>query len=117
VFIVPLQEEFGWQTAEISSALALRLAAFGLLGPFAATSMNRFGVRSPNGADYARVEALPAEGLCAKRPRMIRFGPLVDHARAQRKGAVRRAGLTSARAGSTMPPVVFVGRSQRETDQ
>ena len=26
VFIVPLQEEFGWQTAEISSALAIRLA-------------------------------------------------------------------------------------------
>ena len=45
VFIVPLQEEFGWQTAEISSALAIRLALFGLLGPFAAAFMNRFGVR------------------------------------------------------------------------
>ena len=45
VFIVPLQEEFGWQAAEISSALAIRLALFGLLGPFAAAFMNRFGVR------------------------------------------------------------------------
>jgi MFS family permease len=45
VFIVPLQEEFGWQTAEISSALAIRLALFGLLGPFEAAFMNRFGVR------------------------------------------------------------------------
>ena len=45
VFIVPLQEEFGWQTAEISSALEIRLALFGLLGPFAAAFMNRFGER------------------------------------------------------------------------
>ncbi|WP_119681268.1 MFS transporter [Indioceanicola profundi] len=45
VFIVPLQREFGWDTGEISSALAIRLALFGLLGPFAAAFMNRFGVR------------------------------------------------------------------------
>jgi MFS family permease len=45
VFIVPLQREFGWQTAEISSALAVRFALFGLMGPFAAVFMNRFGVR------------------------------------------------------------------------
>src|SRR5262245_66221189 len=45
VFIVPLQREFGWQTAEISSALAIRFALFGLMGPFAAAFMNRFGVR------------------------------------------------------------------------
>lgn len=45
VFIRPLQEEFGWSTAEISSALALRLALFGLMGPFAAVFLNRFGLR------------------------------------------------------------------------
>jgi hypothetical protein len=45
LFIVPLQRKFGWQTAEISSALAIRLALSGLLGPFAAAFMNRFGVR------------------------------------------------------------------------
>src|SRR5882724_1658854 len=45
VFIVPLEREFGWQAAEISTALALRLALFGLLGPFAAAFMNRFGLR------------------------------------------------------------------------
>jgi MFS family permease len=45
VFIVPLEHEFGWQDAEISVALALRLALFGLLGPFAAAFMNRFGLR------------------------------------------------------------------------
>ena len=45
VFIVPLQKEFGWTTAEISAALAIRFFLFGLLGPFAAALMNRFGVR------------------------------------------------------------------------
>src|ERR1700734_3586647 len=46
VLIVPLQQEFGWDTEQISSALALRLMLFGLFGPFAAAFMNRFGVRA-----------------------------------------------------------------------
>lgn len=45
VLIGPLQKEFGWANSEISSALAIRLALFGLMGPFAAAFMNRFGVR------------------------------------------------------------------------
>lgn len=45
VLIKPLQDEFGWQTAQISSALAVRLLLFGLMGPFAAAFMNYFGVR------------------------------------------------------------------------
>ena len=45
VLIVPLEKEFGWDNAQISSALALRLMLFGLFGPFAAAFMNRFGVR------------------------------------------------------------------------
>src|SRR5271155_3092220 len=45
VLIVPLEREFGWDNAQISSALALRLMLFGLFGPFAAAFMNRFGVR------------------------------------------------------------------------
>ncbi|KUL93378.1 MFS transporter [Bosea sp. WAO] len=45
VLIGPLQKEFGWATSEISSALAIRLALFGLMGPFAAAFMNRFGLR------------------------------------------------------------------------
>jgi MFS family permease len=46
VFIKPLESEFGWDTAEISSALAIRFALFGLTGPFAAAFMNHFGVRN-----------------------------------------------------------------------
>jgi len=46
VLIVPLEQEFGWSDAQISSALALRLMLFGLFGPFAAAFMNRYGVRA-----------------------------------------------------------------------
>jgi len=46
VLIVPLEQEFGWTDAQISSALAIRLMLFGLLGPFAAAFMNRYGVRA-----------------------------------------------------------------------
>jgi sugar phosphate permease len=45
VLLLPLQHEFGWSTAAISSALALRLLLFGLMGPFAAAFINRYGVR------------------------------------------------------------------------
>ncbi|WP_341992881.1 MFS transporter [Azorhizobium sp. AG788] len=45
VLMLPLQREFGWSTADISSALAVRLLLFGLMGPFAAALINRFGVR------------------------------------------------------------------------
>jgi sugar phosphate permease len=45
VLIVPLEREFGWDNAQISTALALRLLLFGLFGPFAAAFMNRFGLR------------------------------------------------------------------------
>ncbi|MFG1329811.1 MFS transporter [Xanthobacter autotrophicus] len=45
VLMGPLQSEFGWATADISSAFAVRLMLFGLLGPFAAAFMNRFGIR------------------------------------------------------------------------
>ena len=46
VLIAPLEQEFGWSAAEISSAFAIRLLLFGLLGPFAAAFMNQFGVRA-----------------------------------------------------------------------
>jgi sugar phosphate permease len=45
VLIVPLEHEFGWDDAQISTALALRILLFGFFGPFAAAFMNRFGVR------------------------------------------------------------------------
>jgi MFS family permease len=43
---VPLQKEFGWSNAEISSALSIRFILFGLMAPFAAALMNRYGLRN-----------------------------------------------------------------------
>jgi MFS family permease len=40
-----LGKEFGWNTEQISSALALRFALFGLMAPFSAILMERFGLR------------------------------------------------------------------------
>ncbi len=45
VLLLPLQREFGWSTAAISTALALRLLLFGLMGPFNAALINRWGLR------------------------------------------------------------------------
>ncbi len=45
VLIVPLEHEFGWSPATISAAVALNIALFGLVGPFAAAAMQRFGIR------------------------------------------------------------------------
>ena len=42
----PLSQEFGWTTDELSSIFAVRFALFGLLGPFAAIFIARFGLRS-----------------------------------------------------------------------
>lgn len=44
-FMQPLSREFGWSAEEISSALAVRFALFGLMGPFAAILMERYGLR------------------------------------------------------------------------
>ena len=44
-FIIPLSKEFGWDTAQISSAMAVRLALFGLMGPFSAALIEKYGAR------------------------------------------------------------------------
>jgi sugar phosphate permease len=46
VILQPLEKEFGWSTEAISAALAVRLALYGLIAPFAAAFINRFGVRA-----------------------------------------------------------------------
>ena len=45
VLMVPLEAEFGWSRAAISLAVAINIALFGLIGPFAASAMNRWGLR------------------------------------------------------------------------
>ena len=57
----PLSTEFGWSIDQISSALAVRFVLFGLMGPFSAILMERFGLR----AVMATALSLIAVGLGA----------------------------------------------------
>src|SRR5207245_4048128 len=45
ILIVPLEREFGWRRALLSSAVSVNLVLYGLVGPFAAALMERFGIR------------------------------------------------------------------------
>lgn len=45
VLIKPLEQNFGWSAATISLAISIQLLLLGLIGPFAAGFMTRFGVR------------------------------------------------------------------------
>src|SRR6201982_2447929 len=45
VLIVPFENEFHWSRATISFAIGINLLVYGLVGPFAAAAMDRFGVR------------------------------------------------------------------------
>jgi sugar phosphate permease len=45
VLVVPLETEFGWSRATISFAVGINIFLYGLIGPFAAAVMDRFGVR------------------------------------------------------------------------
>jgi predicted MFS family arabinose efflux permease len=45
VLIDPLHAEFGWSVATISGAVAVNMALYGLVAPFAAALMERFGIR------------------------------------------------------------------------
>ncbi len=43
--ILPLARDFGWSTEQISGALALRILLYGLMAPFAASLIDRYGLR------------------------------------------------------------------------
>lgn len=45
VLLLPLRTEFGWDFGMISGAVAVRLTLYGLVGPFAAALMLRYGMR------------------------------------------------------------------------
>jgi MFS family permease len=57
ILIVPLRGEFGWDTTTVSGPLALRLALFGVMGPFAAALMQRFGIRATVGCALSLIMA------------------------------------------------------------
>jgi MFS family permease len=45
VLMDPLHAEFGWSHATIGSAMSINMTLFGLMSPFAAALMDRFGIR------------------------------------------------------------------------
>src|SRR5260370_400517 len=55
VLMLPLKAEFGWDLGAISGALALRVLLYGMVGPFAAAVMLRYGVRTIVGTALALI--------------------------------------------------------------
>ena len=45
VLIVPLEDAFGWSRSDVSLAVAINILLFGLVSPFAAALMEKFGIR------------------------------------------------------------------------
>src|SRR5215469_5872597 len=53
ILIVPLEQEFGWSRSSISLAVSINLLLYGLVGPFAAGLLNRYGARKVTIASLA----------------------------------------------------------------
>jgi predicted MFS family arabinose efflux permease len=45
VLLVPLETDLGWDRATLSAIISVGIALYGLMGPFAAAIMQRFGIR------------------------------------------------------------------------
>jgi MFS family permease len=54
-----LEQEFGWPRTLMSSAVSLNLVLYGLMAPFAAALMDRFGIRwvTSNGGRHGHLLA------------------------------------------------------------
>ena len=79
VLILPLQEEFGWSTADISLAVTVNLVLFGLTAPFAAALIQRLGLRWVTAAALLLVAAGAAAtvGMSARWQLVLCWGVLV----------------------------------------
>src|SRR6516165_2967381 len=55
ILIVPLEKEFGWSRTTISMAISVNILLYGLIGPFAAGFINRYGPRRITAAAAALV--------------------------------------------------------------
>ena len=96
--IIPLTKEFGWSTEQISVALALRIVLFGLMAPFTAALIDKYGFKSVVLVALALIEigllrrprhdeAL-ASGAVLGRHRRLRHGPDRDGAGSARGDAL-----------------------------
>lgn len=71
VLMLPLEEEFGWSRTELSLAVTVNLLLFGLMAPFAAALMARFGLRRVTASALLLVAAGAALSIFATEPWML----------------------------------------------
>jgi len=79
VLIVPWQQSLGWDRAVISLAIAVNIFLYGLMGPFAAACMQRFGIRRTVLAALAMLAVVVAASTRMSAPwqLMLSWGVLV----------------------------------------
>ena len=71
VLMLPLEEEFGFSRAELSVAVSVNLLFYGLMAPFAAALMARFGLRRVTTIALIFVAAGSALSIFATAPWML----------------------------------------------
>lgn len=69
--MLPLEEEFGWSRTELSLAVTVNLVLFGLMAPFAAALMARFGLRAVTSVALVVIAAGAALSTFAIAPWML----------------------------------------------
>src|SRR6201993_2268869 len=73
VLIVPWQQSLGWDRATISLAIAINVFLYGLMGPFAAACMLRFGIRRTVLSALALLAAVVAASTQMRAPWELRL--------------------------------------------
>ena len=68
VLMIPWEKDFGWNRGIISLAAAIGLFLYGLVGPFAAAIMQRFGVRRTVASAFVLMAAATGLSLLMTRP-------------------------------------------------
>ena len=71
VLMLPLEDEFGWSRGELSMAVSVNLLFYGLMAPFAAALMARFGLRRVTTIALLFVAAGAALSTLATAPWML----------------------------------------------
>ncbi|MBC7724789.1 MAG: MFS transporter [Burkholderiaceae bacterium] len=71
VLMLPLEEEFGWSRTELSLAVTVNLLLYGLMAPFAAALMARFGLRRVTSIALLFVAGGAALSVFATEPWML----------------------------------------------
>ena len=71
VLMLPLEEQFGWSRTQLSMAVTVNLLLFGLMAPFAAALMARFGLRKVTSVALLLVASGAGLSIFATEPWML----------------------------------------------